>query len=81
MLSASNQWDALDACRRVNIDRLSAAVCGVDHKTVERTVERGQAQLERVEWRKNRESDSGLVAVELTETDRGGPPAGGLAAG
>ena len=55
-MSARKQLDVLNAYRRVGTYRGAAAICGVDHKTVKRIVERGQAQLERVEGRKNFES-------------------------
>jgi len=68
MLSARKQLDVLNAYRRVGTYRGAAAICGVDHKTVKRVVERGQVQLVRVQRRRNFESVRSLVAQELDAT-------------
>src|SRR2546429_637295 len=68
MLSARKQLDVITAYRRVGSYRGAAEICGVTHKTVKRIVEKDQAQVGRVERRRNYESVRCTVAHELKET-------------
>lgn len=68
MLSARKQLDIVTAYRRVGSYRGAAEICGVTHKTVKRIVDKDQAQIERVERRKNYESVRVVVVEQLRET-------------
>ncbi len=70
MLSARKQLDVITAYREVGTYRGAAAICGVDHKTVKRAVERDQVAFARLARRRNYESVRALV-VGKVQTTRG----------
>jgi transposase len=60
--------DIVTAYREVGTYRGAAEICGVDHKTVKRIVERDEIVEQRVARRRNFESVRALVAAKIEET-------------
>jgi len=60
--------DVITAYREVGTYRGAAAICGVDHKTVKRIVERDQVAFARLARRRNYEAVRALVAGKVQAT-------------